>query len=492
MAILLMASMAIMLQYSRKALKQEALEKASVTLEGTAQRIDNILLSVEQATGNIYMTINSDLDDPDDMFTYSRRLVESSPYIQGCAIAFRENYMKDRRYFMAYVYRKGNDSLAYIDAPIIQSEIFGNLPYTQQVWFTQPMKSGMPQWINPMVDVDTADVEPIVTFCLPVYGSESRPIAVIGVDVSLRLLSAIVEKAKPSPNSYSTLLDRDGSYIAHPDSKSRIGHTAFELFASEADASVREVVKAMTSGQTDYKPVRLNGEDFFVFYRPFKKIAVSGRSNEELGWTIAIVYPKDDILGDYHSLFNLVFAITFIGMLLLFLFSRTVIHIQLKPLRMLTRYTHLIAQGNYRVPIAVSRQKDEIGRLQDNFQKMQRSLAKHIDEQEQLTATMQQRGEELRMAYKLSQKADRMKTTFLHNMTNQMLPPAEAIKSDVAALANVDAPKTQQDTLKLVDNIQQNGKTIVDRLKYLINISDEDFESNDYLQENNGKEAAHD
>lgn len=492
MAILLMASMAVMLHYSRKALKQEALEKASVTLEGTAQRIDNILLSVEQATGNIYMTINSELDDSDAMFTYSRRLVESSPYIQGCAIAFRENYMKDRRYFMAYVYRKGNDSLAYIDAPIIQSEIFGNLPYTQQVWFTQPMKSGMPQWINPMVDVDTADVEPIVTFCLPVYGSESRPIAVIGVDVSLRLLSAIVEKAKPSPNSYSTLLDRDGSYIAHPDSKSRIGHTAFELFASEADASVREVVKAMTSGQTDYKPVRLNGEDFFVFYRPFKKIAVSGRSNEELGWTIAIVYPKDDILGDYYSLFNLVFAITFIGMLLLFLFSRTVIHIQLKPLRKLTRYTQLIALGNYHIPIADSRQHDEIGRLQDNFQKMQHSLAKYIDEQEQLTATMRQRGEELSLAYKLSQKADRMKTTFLHNMTNQMLPPAEAIKSDVAVLANVDAHKTQQDTLKLVDNIQQNGKTIVDRLKYLINISDEDFESNDFLQENNGKEAAHD
>ena len=56
-ALLLLASLGIMFYFSRQALKQEALQNAEQTLEGTVQHIDNILLSVEQATGNIYFNI---------------------------------------------------------------------------------------------------------------------------------------------------------------------------------------------------------------------------------------------------------------------------------------------------------------------------------------------------------------------------------------------------------------------------------------------------
>ena len=56
-ALLLLASLGVMFYFSRKALKQEALQNAEQTLEGTVQHIDNILLSVEQATGNIYFSL---------------------------------------------------------------------------------------------------------------------------------------------------------------------------------------------------------------------------------------------------------------------------------------------------------------------------------------------------------------------------------------------------------------------------------------------------
>ena len=142
MAILLMASLAVMLYYSRKAVKEEALQKASQTLEAAVQRIDNILLSVEQTSGNIFFSMINHVDDPDMMLTYSRKLVENNPFVAGCAIAFKENYYKDRQYFMAYVYRNDDGNMAYSDSPIIQAETFGNRPYTEQVWFTQPMETG--------------------------------------------------------------------------------------------------------------------------------------------------------------------------------------------------------------------------------------------------------------------------------------------------------------------------------------------------------------
>ena len=142
---------------------------------------------------------------------------------------------------------------------------------------------------------------------------------------------------------------------------------------------------------------------------------------------------------------------------------------------MLTEQAQRIAKGNLDEPIPDSRRVDEIGRLQRNFKLMQQSLATNIGELEQLTTKLKQHGEELSKAYQQAQKADRMKTAFLHNMTNQMLEPSEAISKDVEALCDPNKKTGQQDTATLVDDIQHNGNTIADLLKNLLNISDEDI-----------------
>lgn len=466
MAILLMATLTVMLYYSKKALKEEALEKVSQTLEGTVQSIDNILLSVEQTTGNIYFSLISHLDQPDMMFTYSRQLVESNKCVAGCAIAFKENYYKGHDLFMPYFRREnigGRDT-------IIQAETFANGPYTEQAWYSEPMKSGKPGWLNPMLDLgkDTGEA-PIVTFCLPIYGADGKPVGVVGVDVKLSLLSQIVSATKPSANSYCVLMDSDGTLIVRPSGNKSFLQTAFSLYGDEADSSVSEAVQAMISGETGYKPFRLNGIDYYVFYKPFMRTVVPGRSMEKLEWSVGIIYPEVDILGDYNSLSTYVVAVAVIGLLLLFLLSRVMIRRQLTPLLMLTSSAQRIAKGNYNELIPDSRQEDEVGRLQDCFQQMQQSLSTNIGELEQLTATLQQHGEKLSAAYSQAQKADRMKTAFLHNMTNQMIGPANAIDRDVVALCNDNTGN--QDVSQLSDDIQQNGSTIAELLDNLISIS---------------------
>lgn len=464
MAILLMATLTVMLYYSKKALKEEALEKVSQTLEGTVQSIDNILLSVEQTTGNIYFNLMPHLDQPDMMFTYSRQIVEANKYVSGCAIAFRENFYQGRDLFMPYFRREnigGRDT-------IIQVETFANGPYTEQVWYTRPMESARPEWLNPLTGLgnDTGEA-PIFTFSLPLYGADGKTAGVVGVDVKLSQLSQIVSATKPSANSYCLLLDSDGTFIVRPSGNKSFLQTAFSLYGDEAD--VGEAVKAMVSGETGYKPFRLNGIDYYVFFKPFKRAAVPGRSMEKLEWSVGIIYPEDDIFGDYNSLSTYVLAVAVVGLLLLFFCCRVMIHRQLKPLLMLTASAQRIAKGKYNELIPDSRQADEVGRLQDNFQKMQQSLSAYIGELEQLKTTLQQHGEDLNAAYNQAQKADRMKTAFLHNMTNQMLGPAEAIEKDVNALCNDNTGN--QNISQLSDDIQQKGNTIAELLDNLINIS---------------------
>jgi methyl-accepting chemotaxis protein len=296
-------------------------------------------------------------------------------------------------------------------------------------------------------------------------------VGVIGADVSLSLLSQIVLDAKPSKNSYCTLLNGDGSFIEHPNGNQLLYQTAYTMSRHAGNPSLREAVEAMVSGETGYKAFTVNGNRFYVFYKPFTRAVVPGRSMEKLSWSAGMVYPEEDIFGDYNSLSYYVLFTAIIGLLTIFLLSRAIIHRQLKPLAMLTESAQRIAKGNYTEPIPVSKQRDEVGQLQNCFHQMQESLASNIGQLEQLQATLQERGESLRKAYKHAKKADRVKTIFLHYMTNQMTGPAENIENAVNTLCNGTATNRSE----VVDDIVANGKTIAELLDNLINTSDEEM-----------------
>lgn len=471
MAVLLMVSLATMLYYSRKVVKEETLQYASQTLEALVQRMDNILLSVEQSAGNMYFNILFNLDHPEMMDTYCRELVASNHYITGCAIAFVPGYYKDKDLFMPY-YRRVSDDVPASSQSIVKIENFGETPYTTQVWYTEPMKSGHPCWINPAKGMKE-EVEPLTTFCLPIYDVAGKRVAILGVDVSLNLLSRIILETKPSANSYCTLLDSDGSYIVHPDSrKLRYAKGVYQT-ALGADPSVLEAGRAMVSGETGYKPFFMDGVHYYVFYKPFNRVTISGRYLSDLGWSAGIIYPEDDIFGDYNRLIYYVFGIAIVGILLLFVLSRAIIHRQLLPLRQLTHTAGRIADGHYDEPIPETRQQDEIGRLQEHFQQMQTALAKHRADLQQLLKTLKNQNESLHIAYDKAKKADSVKIAFLHHMTNQMVSPAQAISMDVDALCHLGSGDEHEKANRLADDIADQGKTITGLLNDLLKTSQE-------------------
>lgn len=472
-AVLMAVSLYIMFYYSRKAIREEAIQHAEQTLDGTIQRIDNVLLSVEQSAGNMYWNLYSQLRKPEKMREYSRKLVETNPYILGCAFAFEPYYYKDRAYFMIYAHRTSSGGLAMSDSPIIQAETFGNKPYNEQIWYEEPMKTGRAHWINPMKNED-AEGEPIITFSLPFYNSEGKRVGVMGVDVSLDLLSKIVLASKPSPNSYCAMLGSDGSYIVHPDSTKLYHHTIFSQAKPDDDPSLLEAGKAMIAGEKGYRSFSEDGVGYYVFYKPFKLSSVPGRSMEDIEWSVGIVYPEEDIFGDYNRLLYYALLIAVLGLCLVYVLCWVYTHRQLLPLQMLTESVQRIAKGNFSEPIPDSRQQDEIGRLQDNFQQMQQSLGQHISELNQMTSTLEQRSENLRQAYQQAKEDDRMKVAFLHNMTNQMLVPANVIEQDVKALFDESQQKSAKMVSRLVQDIEYQGQNITELLNSMLKVSGED------------------
>ena len=126
-AILFTAALLVMLHYSWRAVKDEGLHSAVQTLSGTMQHIDNTLHEVELATRQMQWNVEHHLDDPDRMFTFSRKMLETNPNITGCAIAFEPFFYPERgEYFMAYSYHPASDSLTAGNRPVIQANVFGN------------------------------------------------------------------------------------------------------------------------------------------------------------------------------------------------------------------------------------------------------------------------------------------------------------------------------------------------------------------------------
>lgn len=471
-AVLLSVSLAVMLHFSRQALKHEALQNAEQTLEGTVQRVDNILLSVEQSVGNVYWDMLSHIDQQEQMEGYCRRIVECCPYVAGCAIAFEPDFYPGQEPFMVYVYRRDGMKDSTTPSELAVTHVFGKRPYTEQQWFTTPLKNGKARWTDPLKGVEV-DGEALTTFSLPIYGKEGRAVGVVAADVPIRLLSQIILSAKPSANGYSTLLGNDGSYLVHPDTNKLLHQTVFTQTENGTNPTVRAAAEAMVAGETGYRYFTLNGSNCYVFYKPFQRAEVPGRVMERLGWSVGVIYPEEDIFAEYNLLLYYVLAIAIVGLLLFFMHCTMFTHRQLQPLQLLTRSAKQIASsvGSFNTQHSTFRE-DEIGQLQDCFQQMQQSLDANVCELEQLLATIEERGRGLRKVYGQAQEADRMKTAFLHNMTNQMMEPAKAIAASVDRLVAGDRDQETGDWRQETETIRQQSKAITDVLNHLLDAAD--------------------
>lgn len=421
LAVLLILALFTLFYFSRKAVREEALSDAAQTLEATVNRIDNVLYNVEQATGNIYWRMLKYVHQPEKMEVYAQRLVDDNPYIVDAHFIWNT------------------------DSVTVNTELSG--------------------WIETQSHHKGKD-EAVTTFRLPIYDGQ-KIIGTFDVDVSLTLLSKIMLEGKPSPNSFSVLLGKSGQLIVFPDS-TFLNKNAFELAEKYDNNAERDVIQSMMAGETGYEFVRMDGVGCYVFYKPFKRSDESGRALTGLGWSAAVIYPEGDIFGDYNRLLHMVVIIAIIGLLLLLVSCCLFIHRQFLPLRQLAKSAQRIAEGSYDEPIPDSRRQDEVGSLQKHFQQMQRSLSTRVNEMHHASEILQERREVLQMAYEEAQAGDRMKTSFLYNMSDQMMTPVSDIVDRVLTISEHANEITDEESNRLVDEIKQRGGTITALLNQLI------------------------
>jgi methyl-accepting chemotaxis protein len=266
-------------------------------------------------------------------------------------------------------------------------------------------------------------------------------------------------------------MDSDGSFIVHPMENGLLTPDGQNM----SEASIKQAISAMVSGNAGYVPFETDGHRYYLFYKPFERAKVPFRTTTNYKWSIGMAYDEHDIFGAYYRLFNWVVAITLGGIAVMYLLIRLIVLRQLRSLEMLTRHAERIAQGHYNEPIPTTPKIDELGVLQDNFLHMQQSISAHMDKLNELSNDIKQRGRELKAAYKQARQAEKMKTGFLHNTTDQMIQPAIALAENVTALCGNDKESVTA-TNELVDKIEQDGTTITQLLNNLLDLSEREMD----------------
>ncbi|WP_155808660.1 HAMP domain-containing protein [Xylanibacter brevis] len=470
MTTLLVLSLSVMLVKTKEAIMEDAEKRAENTLQGTSENIDNILLSVEETAGNMLFNMMYYLGRPERMYTYCQQLIEANPYVTGCVIAMQPGYYKQEPYFMVYMHRLETSDQPGSDSPIIRDNRLPTRPYFEQTWWRKAHNERHAIWLNPQEDSETGD-EPFISYCMPIPDANMKTIGVVRMDVSMGLLSNIVAAAKPSTHSFCAVLDKDGSFIVHPNGSHLIPHTADKLQGE----SLKKVVDDMKSGKSSHNILNFNDNQYYAFYKPFMHAKAPYRVNENSGWSIGIAYSVDDIYSEYNSVFKMAVTLGFMGLVLMFVFALIILRHQLKPLSTLSNQAKRIALGHYDRQLPKNKRHDEVGRLHNGVERMQLALAKHIGELEQQINMLHERNKVLHKAYNQARKADLLKVAFLHNVTNQMIKPAQDIDNYVEQLRQMDGNTEGQTAATLADSIQENGYSITKTLNHILSLSEEDM-----------------
>ena len=262
--------------FSKKAIYEEAAQRAESQLETTRVRILDIVNQAEAAVRNSIWIATWCLEVPDSLHVVARRIVEDNPVVVGSTLALVPGYNKRFPLYAPYACREDGKI-------VLKSLATKEYDYPNQEWFTQPIELGKGYWSEPYVDEGGGEIL-MTTYSVPILDAKGRPAAVLTADISLEWLSEMISSLQEYPHSYGVVLSRGGKTMVGPEEELPEG-TKVQEFKAQVDS-------------TD--------------------------------WLMSIVIPSDEIYAGLRSVGLLVKILQLLGIGMLVLILRAVARSQLK------------------------------------------------------------------------------------------------------------------------------------------------------------------
>ena len=341
------------------------------------EKINNVFQAVEVAMSNNVPEVEENIDTENREYFAVEHLLTLNPTIVGAAVAYNPDYEpKKGELFSPYAYR---DSTGIKTKQLNTAEY----DYIHQEWYTKPIEQGKGIWSEPYMDTGGGEVM-MITYSQPLINSNGEIYAVQTADIALDWLSDLIMQLDSSfVQQYSILEDissyeahnfiltHNGTFLTHPDKQKWMNKTIVDYLKEEGCKVAEKKAGQLMDGTFEIVGYRkADGTMMLIFPAEI----------EHNGWYMCSVVPMSAIIIPVSITISIFVALMAIGLLIVALVCRKAIKRITKPLQQFADSADEIASGNFHAELPEIKSKDEMLRLHDSFETMQKSLVEQIEE----------------------------------------------------------------------------------------------------------------
>ncbi len=396
MAVLIALSAVIMITVyviTKDSMAREAESRYEGIILHANEKIRGVLSDVYVAAINNVNIIERDIDDPDKLQAHLERMVSQNMYMSSCRLIFEPDVYPEKGHeFEICAWRDSGEMVR-------GRQMNENHPDFQiHSWYKDAFKSSEGDWTPPYFDRE-ASRQLTTTYATHIHDRSGRKVGMLGADVSLEWLRQRHQRVDAENHerfekgfkeqSYSFIIDNDGSYLIHPD-ESRVLKKKFQEITAQSPDTLDDVVaRKMLQGESGSCRLQNDGIDSWIFYS-FVKYAE---------WTVVIVVPEAIIYHNGNMLAAIILAVLFIGLAIVYMLCHHFIKKSMRPLRRFVVAAGRVAKGQFDVQLPEVKSR-EIDALRSAFKDMQISLIDY----EKATASKAAMEQELKIASDIQQQ----------------------------------------------------------------------------------------
>lgn len=359
----------------------ELLSHAVNEVEAPLKQTEKLATEIARFVEELYNS-GTELDTM-NMYHLLEESVSDAPDLLGIGIFYEPyRFSKDTRFAGIYLYQDSKTGEFYHEWDSDESYAEDEWDYFELDWYRNARMAGESKWISPFMDyMDEGDSILTSTFSCPLRDKDGRIFAVCSADISLDWVKEGLEQLKPYPRSSIVVTDQELRYICNP---------------------IAEIVTEGSLNDTPFLkdvPVPLevdNANELMAMMEEYGSIKLSANGKVAFcvfgklanGWVLGVNSLYADAFQGIFIMLFLLAAMTVVGLIVLFLSSRKIIHKESSPISDFALAASKITGGRFDVPIQETGTNDELEDLGSALRYMQQSVTDYI---EKLETTMSEK-----------------------------------------------------------------------------------------------------
>lgn len=383
--------MTVVYVITRESMTAEAESRYEGIILHQNEKIRGVLSDVYVAAINNLESIEQDIDHPDRLQAHLERMVRLNMYMSSCRLMFEPDFFPAKgHYFEIYAWR---DSTGAVQGKQMNER---HPDFLVHPWYKETFENEEGDWTPPYFD-RAASHQLTTTYLTHLHDHQGRRVGMLGADVSLEWLRQRQKRVDRENHerfekgykdqSYSFIIDKDGTYLIHPD-ESRVLKRKFQDVAKETDDDTDDIMaRKMLNGESGVTRFMDGTINSWVFYSFVKYTE----------WTVVIVVPDDIIYHSGNVLATIILAVFALGLLIIYMLSHYFISDYMRPLRRFVTAADQVAQGHFDIQLPVVRSR-EIDALRTSFLGMQASLERYMERLKESYASKAAMEQELKIA----------------------------------------------------------------------------------------------